>query len=222
MRPRLPLLILALVALLALALAGCGDDGDDGADQAEIVAEKTELVAGIPQDGAVLGAADAPVKITEYLDVQCPFCQRASEELLPELVSEFIAPGSASIEARAITQIGPESGDGALGAYAAGEQDKMWEFLEVLYANQGEEGSGWVTQELMEGIVADIGLDVAQWNEDYTSDAAASWVSGGLTAAANDEAQGVPHFVIEGPGGREVIPGLGSIDQFREAIATVG
>lgn len=222
MRHRLPFLIIALVALLALAVAGCGDDGDDGADQAEIVAEKTELLAGIPQDGAVLGEPDAPVTITEYLDLQCPFCQRASEELLPDLISEFIAPGTASIEGRAITQIGPASGDGALGAYAAGEQDKMWEFLEVVFANQGEEGSGWLDRELMEGVAADIGLDVAQWNEDYTSDAAASWVSGGLTAAANDEAQGVPHFVIEGPGGREVIPGLGSIDQFREAIAGVG
>lgn len=220
MRPRFPFVLLALVVALALAVAGCGGDEDGGDSDADVVAEKTELLAGIPQDGAVLGAADAPVKITEYLDLQCPFCKRASEELLPDLLTEFIEPGTASIEGRPIPQIGPASGDGALGAYAAGEQDKMWEFMEIAFANQEGEESGWLDRDLMEGIVTDIGLDVDKWSEDFTSDAAASWVSGGLTAAANDEAQGVPHYVIEGPGGREVIPGLGTIDQFREAIAS--
>ena len=220
MRPRFPLVLLALVVALALAVTGCGGD-DDGDSDADVVTEKTELLAGIPQDGALLGEADAPVKITEYLDLQCPFCKRASEELLPDLLTEFVEPGTASIEGRPIVQIGPASGDGALGAYAASEQDKMWEFIEITLANQEGEESGWLDRELMEGIATDIGLDVDKWAEDYTSDAAASWVSGGLTAAANDEAQGVPHYVIEGPGGREVVPGLGSLDQFREAIAGV-
>lgn len=220
MRHRFPVLFLALILGLCLAVAGCGGD-DDGGTDTDVVAEKTELLAGIPQEGAVLGEADAPVKITEYLDLQCPFCQRASEELLPDLLTEFVQPGTASIEGRPIVQIGPASGDGALGAYAAAEQDKMWEFLEVTFTKQEGEESGWLDRDLMEGIATDIGLDVDKWAEDYDSDAAASWVAGGLTQAANDEAQGVPHFVIEGPEGREVVPGLGSIDQFREAIGNV-
>ena len=221
MRPRLMLILLAFVAALSLALAGCGDDGDDG-DGGDGRAGKIELLAGVPQDGAVLGEPDAPVKITEYMDLQCPVCKRASEELFPELLAEFVAPGTASIEAVPVSFIGAASGDGALGAYAAGEQDKMWEFIEIAFSEQEGEEDGWLDRDLMEGIAGDLGLDVAQWGEDVDSDAAASWVAGGQTAAANDEATGVPHFVIEGPNGRELVPGLGSIDQFREIIDNVG
>lgn len=217
MRFRFPILLIAVVAMLALA-AGCG--GDDGPDEngPDGFTEKSELLAGIPQNGAVLGEPDAPVKIIEYLDLQCPVCKRGSEELTPGLITDYVKPGTASIEARPLSFLGPASGDGALGAYAAGQQNRMWEMLEVLFANQEGENAGWLDRGLMEEIGTAAGVDVAKWGEDYGSDAAASWVATNQTAAANEGATGVPFYVVESEKGRETFPGLPELSQLTEVI----
>lgn len=41
------------------------------------------------QDGRVIGNVDAPVKVIEFLDFQCPFCKEFAQETWPELKKEF-------------------------------------------------------------------------------------------------------------------------------------
>ena len=52
-------------------------------------------------------------------------------------------------------------------AIAAGAQDKMWNFLETFYHEQGQEYTSYVTEEYIDGIAEQVpGLNREQWNSD--------------------------------------------------------
>ena len=113
------------------------------------VAEVTPLLDGIPQDGTALGRPDAPVTLVEYADLQCPYCAHWAIGALPTLVEDYVRAGKLRIEFRGLAFIGPDSETALRTALAAGRQDRLWHVVEILYANQGRENSGWVTDDLI-------------------------------------------------------------------------
>jgi protein-disulfide isomerase len=121
-----------------------------------------EQLGGIPQNGITLGKADAPITIVEYGDLQCPICAEFSNTVLPSVVNDYVRTGKARIQFRNISFIGDDSPRLAQMAAAAGEQDKLFDFIELVYANQGEENSGYATDAYLKKIASAIpGLDVA-------------------------------------------------------------
>jgi protein-disulfide isomerase len=44
---------------------------------------------------------------------------------------------------------------------AAGRHDRLWDVLDGLYRRQAGENSGWVTDELLDDVAAEAGLDGA-------------------------------------------------------------
>jgi protein-disulfide isomerase len=145
----------AAVALVVLAIAlRTSDDGT-----APIAATVVDL-AGIPQNGTVLGSPDAGVTLIEYADLQCPACRAYTETFLPEVVEMYVRPGRVKTEFRGISFIGPDSETALRYVLAAGLQDRLWQLQEALYRNQGGENSGWVTEGLVRELAAEIpGLD---------------------------------------------------------------
>jgi protein-disulfide isomerase len=119
------------------------------------------LLDGIPQRGRVLGKSDAPVTLVEFADVQCPFCRQYTEQALPTVIQNYVRPGKVRLEFRPRTFIGPDSVTAARSVVAAGQQGKLWNVLGLLYANQGKEGSGWVTQSLLNQATKAAGADPA-------------------------------------------------------------
>ena len=97
-------------------------------------------------DGEVLGNADAPVVIELYADFQCPACRLFVTERLARLVSEFVVPGTVRIEAKDIDILGrgtpSESLELAAGASCAAEQNRYWQFHDLVFWNQGRENRG--------------------------------------------------------------------------------
>lgn len=149
-------------ALVAASLAGRSDGQAAPEPPAALDSTRTsQLLAGIPQDGTALGRPDAPVTLVEYGDLQCPYCSAWTHEALPVLVDKYVRPGKLRIEFRGMAFIGPESETGLRAALAAGEQDKLWHVVDVLYHNQGHENSGWLSDETLRVVGASIeGLDV--------------------------------------------------------------
>ena len=63
--------------------------------------------------------------------------------------------------ARPIAFIGPDSERGRAAALAAAAQNRMFNFMEMLYFNQGPENTGWLDEAMVEAAAASIpGLDV--------------------------------------------------------------
>jgi protein-disulfide isomerase len=124
-------------------------------------AETAKLFRGIPQTLNVLGNPKAPVTMVEFADLQCPFCAQYALDALPTIVRDYVRTGKVKLVFAGLSFIGPDSETALRAAYAAGLQNRLWNFLDLLYRNQGAENSGWVTDALLRATARSIpGVDV--------------------------------------------------------------
>jgi protein-disulfide isomerase len=155
--------VVVAVALVSASLVSARGDSPAPASSSAMApvgaAEVSRLLGGIPQDGVVLGRKDAPVTLVEYADLQCPYCAIWERNTLPALVREYVRSGKLRIEFRGLAFIGPDSETALRAALAAGQKNRLWHVVELLYLNQGHENSGWVTEGLLTGILRAAGLD---------------------------------------------------------------
>ena len=170
--------------MIATSILGSG--GDTPTTPATVSGSDTvALLAGIPQQGPALGRKDAPVTLAEFADLQCPFCGEWSRSAFPEIVRDYVRPGKVRMDFRGLKFIGPDSEQALRFAYAAGLQGKLWHAVDLLYANQGEENSGWVTDEFLASVAAAIpGFDLQQALADENSAQVDALIS-----TANDSAE---------------------------------
>jgi protein-disulfide isomerase len=195
--------------VLAIALGG-GDDSStadvptrgslDGALPG--AREIEQMLAGIPQDGNTLGAASAPVTMVEYVDVQCPYCREFELEVVPALVERYVREGKLRIEERPLAFIGPDSERGRDASVAAGLQSKLFNYVHLLFLNQGVENSGWVDDELVTAIAASIpGLDVPRLLDERDSAAVDEQNDGFDSQASTDQVSSTPTILVGPTGG---------------------
>jgi protein-disulfide isomerase len=114
------------------------------------------LLAGIPQHGVSLGDPRAPVTLVEFGDLQCPACAQFAEQALPEIVRRYVRGGRVLLQFRALDLIGADSRRAAAMAAALAAQDRLWQFIELAYRNQGLENSGYVTDTYLSALAAAI------------------------------------------------------------------
>jgi protein-disulfide isomerase len=125
--------------------------------------------------GRSLGDDAAPVKIDVYSDFQCPNCLRFWDTVLPGLVADDIGTGKAQLIYHDFAFLGPESFAAADGARCADQQDRFWQFHDYVFANQGDENSGALSDARLAQMAAAVGLDTAKWStciQDRATDAA--------------------------------------------------
>jgi protein-disulfide isomerase len=192
------LAIIAVVVVVIVA-SSSGDDSGGKPTKAE-QGEVGKLLSGIPQSAMSLGEPDAPVKIQEYGDLQCPYCKANAEEVTPPVVETAIRNGEASISFHNFVIIGPDSVPAGEAAIAAGAQGRAWNFIELFYRNQGEENSGYVTDEFIESIGRKSGIpDLARWNKERKSHKYKKQIEAESKEAEKLGFGGTPSFAIEGP-----------------------
>jgi protein-disulfide isomerase len=114
------------------------------------------MLKGIHQAGFALGNPHAPVTLFEYGDLQCPTCANFAEEELPGLISTYVRSGRLRIVYRPLDLIGPQSLRAARMASALGFQDRLWQFVGLMYRNQGAENSGYVTDTYLKALASAI------------------------------------------------------------------
>lgn len=90
----------------------------------------------LPKDAPALGPADAPVVVVEYADYQCPYCQRA-EENVQALLRRY--PGRLRLVHRDYP-LGnhPQAQAAAEAAHCAGEQGRFFEYRHGLMVEPGD------------------------------------------------------------------------------------
>jgi protein-disulfide isomerase len=119
------------------------------------------------------GDPNAPVKIIEYSDFQCPYCDRFAKETEPQIMETYVATGKVFFEYRTAGEFigGPngESIHAAEAAYCAGDQNKFWEMHDILFANQNGENKGAFTDARLYAFADKIGLDAATFKECFSS-----------------------------------------------------
>jgi protein-disulfide isomerase len=152
---------------------------------------------GIPQKGLTLGSAAAKVTLVEYIDLQCPFCQQFDTQVFPSIVSEYVKTGKVKVEARVLDFIGPDSSRGRKAMVAAGDQNRAFNYAQILYINQRTENTGWLNESMVASAAASIpGLDVTKLLADRNSPAVAKVASGFDTQAAAAKVSETPTLLV--------------------------
>jgi protein-disulfide isomerase len=183
--------------------------------------EVNQLFEGIPQDGASLGRPDAPVTLVEYADLQCPFCAGWARDALPAYVKDYVRPGRLRIEFRPMTFIGADSEKAALVAFAGGEQNKLWNVVELMYRNQGGENSGWVSDDFLTALGRSVpGLDADAMLTGAQGDGPRSALDRSIAQSDEDGIDSTPSFLLGPTGGdlAEVKPDSLDADGLRSQI----
>lgn len=209
-----------VIGLVAASLLLRGGDSGSEATTTDGAGQASTLLEGIPQDRALLGSSDAKVTMVQFEDLQCPICRRYQQEVFPGVVDEYVKPGEVKLRFVGMAFLGPDSEKALHYVLAAGEQGKLWQFADALYANQGDENSGWVTDALLEEIAGDLGLDYAKLEADANGPAVLQQASSMAAEAQQRKVPGTPWFYIQVGDSEpyEVQPKSLSIEEFRTIL----
>lgn len=178
-----------------------------------------------------MGDPNAPVKIVEFSDFQCPYCENFFNDTEPLLVENYIATGKVYFTYRSTgnwvsRNIGggkTESEDAAKAAYCAGDQNKYWEMHDAIFGNVLGEDAGSFTERRLGALADQIGLDTNQFNDCITSNKYQSQSDQDLKDALAAGVQGTPSFVMtytdaSGKEVTELIEGAQPYNVFQEKI----
>lgn len=210
---------LAIAVVVALIVANASSGGSGGDTNLEGAAEVNRALAGIPQQGLVLGDPGAPVELVEFADLQCPYCKAFTEEVLPPIIENQVKKGQVKVAFHNFTIIGEQSLPAGAAALAAGAQGRGWNFVELFYRNQGGEDTGYADDAFLEAIAKGAGVqDIAQWNSERAK--FATEVEATTAEAQQLGFNGTPSLAIKGPktDGLEPIETPGSTGDLEKAI----
>ena len=220
-----------VVVIIAIILIATGTGGSKPVAPPGIPAAKTaaaevvSLLHGIPQSTITIGDPNAPVTIQYFGDLECPFCKEFTLKALPTIIQKYVRTGKAKIEYHSMETATHEKETfqtQQVAALAAGKQNRMWDFVELFYHEQGEEDTGYVTEKYLQGLAAQIpGLNLSQWSENRNDPAYPSQVLADAQAANQNGFTGTPSFMIGKTGGtleKLENPSLTDASSFEPAI----
>jgi protein-disulfide isomerase len=194
--------MVAVLVAIAIALGGGGDEAGTTTGKPEGTAEVLELYEGIPQRGVELGNPSAPYTLTEFADLQCPFCGEYARNALPAVVRRYVRTGKLKLVFRSLKFIGEDSEEAARMAQAAGQQGRLFQFVELVYRNQGAEETGWVDDEYLRRIAAAVGIDVERAMAARDSAAVTAELDRAIAEGKAAKVESTPWFLIAKAGGK--------------------
>jgi protein-disulfide isomerase len=169
--------------------------------------EVRTLLAGIPQNANTLGQPRAPITLQVFGDLECASARLWMLSVLPTVIQRFVRTGAMRIQYRSMKTdtINPRTFvNQQTAALAAGQQHRMWNYIETFYLEQGTEYTPYATEQYLDGIASQIpGLNLTQWHNDRTNQRAEQVVADDQTAKAL-EFRDTPAFQI-GRTGRTMV-----------------
>ena len=153
------------------------------------------------------GGTQPLVTIVEFSSYQCPFCNRV-RPTLQALMEEYGDDLQVVFKHRPLG-FQANSEPAARAAIAAQNQGKFWEFHAMLFDNQSQ-----LTRENFERFARELGLDMDRFIADLDSEATAARLREDTSLADTVQAQGTPHFFINGMR----LAGAQPVDAFKAVI----
>ncbi len=155
------------------------------------------------------GDPNAPVKLTEFSDYQCPYCKQYWQNTEPQIIEAYVNTGKVYYTDRSAGNFisdnanranggnDTESQDSAMAALCAADQNKYWQMHDALFTNALGEADGIsFTPRRLQAIAQSIGLDMNAYNSCFDSHKYLNQVSQDLKDADAAGMQGTPFFVI--------------------------
>jgi len=188
--------------------------------QQQQTAPPSKVSFDIPSYVPFKGSASAGVNVIEFGDYQCPFCERFFTQTEPQVTSNYVDTGKVKFYFLDFSFLGPDSLTLGNGAWCANEQNKYYEYHDYIYANQGQENSGWATPDKVKSFVGNIsGLDVQKFSSCLDSKKYDSRVQALTSLGQNAGVRGTPSFLIGNPqNGYTLFVGACPYSSFQSAL----
>lgn len=218
------LVVIGVVVLSGPDEGGAGDFQSDNGVRVQGVAETREVLAGVPQDGTLLGRPDAPVTIHEFTDLNCPACRQHTVSRLRRLVDDLVRTGKANLRLHLLNLVDPNVGtsDGAVARRAADNfsaSDRFWPFVLMVFYNQGSEATEWASEMRLRDIAsAAPGVGQGMLSTDETPVTRRADRSAERRATAWG-VKGVPAFFVQPRGTVEHVAAGNTDEGLPEAVA---
>ena len=154
-------------------------------------------------NGLTLGSTDAPIQVVEFADFQCPACAAYWSQLEPQIISLYVDTGKIQYTYSPFSFLGQgqtwdESKKAAEAAYCANEQQKFWEFHDIIFANHNGENQGAYTKERLVAFAKELGLDMDAFNACFNSGKYAQTIEDNNLFATQQGATYTPSFLVDG------------------------
>lgn len=154
-------------------------------------------------NGNSVGDPNAPVKLTEVADFQCPACKSFSDNIEQTLLDNYVATGKVYFTYETFSFLderssGRESKAAAEAAYCAMDQNRYWDYHDILYANQTGENIGDFSDRRLTAFASALGLDMKAFSDCFDSGKYQQRVLDERDAAPGKGINSTPSFLIDG------------------------
>ena len=172
----------------------------------------------LADDDDFLGPEDAKVVVVEFSDFECPFCKRWNDATKQQLIEQYVDTGKVFFVYQDFPLSSHHNSQSlALAARCAGEQNKFWEYHDLVFANQGSLDIGTLKQH-----ASQLGLDTGKFNSCLDNGDAISKVSQDTKEAAEAGGRGTPYFVlVNQDGDTQVVSGAVPWANFEAALSSL-
>ncbi len=213
--PSRTLIIIGIVGV-ALALVGVlivSSPQNPFAPAATVVA-----ITPFPRPAAnqnAMGDPNAPVKIEEYSDFQCPACLSFFKETERSIAEQYVATNKVYFVYHSMgAWIGPESSAAAEAAYCAGDQGKFWDYHDILFDNWTGENVGDFSAQRLQTFGQMLGLKMDEFRTCVDSHKYANRVTQDRADGQKSGVTATPTFFVNG----KKIVGSQSFTSFQQEI----
>lgn len=158
-----------------------------------------DLVKKISPDAQSIGSKDAKVVVVAFEDFQCPYCKKSYDETYSKLKAEYIDTGKVLFVHYDLAFLGPESLGAANASLCAAEQNKFWQYRDVLYKNQvSQHNVGNFSDDNLSKYAKNIGMDGVKFDECVSLNKYEEEINKGREFAESYGIGSTPTFVING------------------------
>lgn len=170
-----------------------------------------------PAHGYTIGKADAPVKIVEFADFECPGCGQFATVTEPDVRKRIIEPGLASLTFYDFPLPQHKNSQAAHNAAAcAADQNKFWEMHDHLFGSQDQ----WNTQAtdnpkpFFQKYASDIGLDTKAWEACFDARKHQGRILANMNEGEKQQVGQTPTFIV----GSKLYPGALPYDVLKAIV----
>lgn len=150
--------------------------------------------------GISIGQPNAPVEIFEFADFQCPGCAQFATFVAPLVKERYVDAGIVRYVYYdfPLTSIHPHAFLASRAGRCANEQDRFWDYHDLLYGRQPRWASVRNAADIFIDYAGEIGLNRGAFQECLNSDRYALEVTQNLRLGESLGVQGTPTLFING------------------------
>lgn len=202
-------------AWIAAAMIGFAA-GPASAQQTAVVPADQAAILEAADEARSMGEAEAPIRIVEISDFECPFCAQFYSETFHAVDSLYIQTGIARyLWISFPNSRHPRAWPAIEAAFCAGAAGRFWEMHHVLFEKQAEWLATADLNALLITYATGIGIDEASFRECLRNDLTAPLQVSDYDAALRSGITSTPFFVV---GDSIAIRGAVSAERFQAAV----